>query len=87
MLETFVPGNPENLGLVCITSETRPYPGHAWARAALHIMRFDGLPFFARLEASSICCQVVDAANRIPRPPQRVPVKWGWGKGWPGIRA
>jgi len=85
-LETIViiPGNPDERGFTCITDDARPDLSHAWSRAASHIFRFKDMDYFLQMEAATTCRHMVEAILKQPRPPARVPVKWGWGKGWPG---
>lgn len=78
-----VPGDPDN-HVTCITDDARPDPSHCWSRAADHILHFKDLDYFRRIEAAITCRRMVEAILRMPRPPRRVPVKWGWLKGWPG---
>ena len=79
-----IPGNPDERGFTCITDDARPDPSHVWARAHGHIWKMKDVPFFAQVEAATSCKHMVEAILKQPRPPARVPVKWGWGKGWPG---
>jgi len=80
-----VPGDPDGV-YTCITDESRPDPSHCWARAAAHIFHFKNFRYFTQLEAATTCRHVIEAILKIPRPPRKVPVKWGYGKGWPGKR-
>jgi hypothetical protein len=80
-----VPGDPGYVG-ACITDDGRPDPSHCWMRAITHIFQFKTLRYFVQLEAATTCRHMAEAIQKIPRPPRRAPVKWGWGKGWPGIR-
>lgn len=75
-----VPGDPEYRG-TCITADTRPNPRHAWLRAASHCLRALDTPYFVRTSAADTCFHVADS---LPVKPFKSPVKWGWGKGWPG---
>jgi hypothetical protein len=81
--EIIIPGDPEAV-FTCITAVSRPDSSHAWARAANHIIHFKDLDYFIRIEAAAICARVAGLALPLGRPPQRAPVRWGWGKGWPG---
>jgi hypothetical protein len=69
---------------VCITSDTRPDPAHCWERAAVHCFMMKDLPYFVQRAAATECLYMAQAIWKIPRPPQRSVVQWGWGKGWPG---
>jgi hypothetical protein len=78
-----VPGDPKAV-FTCITDDSRPDPSHCWGRAMNHIFHFKDVSYFTQLEAAATCRHMVEAILKIPRPPRRAPVKWGWGKGWPG---
>jgi hypothetical protein len=72
------------LGLfVCITSDARPDKSHAWSRAAVHALDDFGFPFAVRLAAHASCMYVAEVIARVPRPPKRAIVQFGW-KGIPG---
>jgi hypothetical protein len=78
-----VPGDPGYHG-TCITADTRSHPSHCWERAAIHCFHMEKIPFFTKMEAATTCMQMVDAILKLRIPPQKSPVQWGWGKGWPG---
>jgi len=85
MIEIIVPGDPGYIG-TCITADTRPDPSHAWARAANHIFKFKDLNYHVQLAAAAKCWRVAGCVLPLGRPRPGPVVKWGWGKGWPGIR-
>jgi hypothetical protein len=72
-----VPGHPEDAH-TCITSDTRPDPGHCWARAALACQYFKDFDYFVRCAAATDCLHMFEAIVKIPRPPQRA-IEFGWG--------
>ncbi len=65
----------------CITAESRLNPRHVWLRAAAHCLKMLDVPYLVRLSAADTCFHVADS---LPLKPYRSPVRWGWGKGWPG---
>lgn len=69
-------------GQVCITSDTRPHPRHAWQRAAAHIVRMLDVPFVVREAAVFWTLDVVDEI-RIYHEGRPKPPKFSW-KGIPG---
>jgi hypothetical protein len=78
-----VPGDPEYSG-TCITDDARPDLSHCWMRARDHIFHCKTLPYFVALEAAMTCRHVAEGIQQIPGRLYRPPIKWGWGKGWPG---
>lgn len=69
----FIEGNDEEFrGQVCITSDTRPSPRHAWERAEVRIWQMNDVHLFVRIVAAGQCARIVQLLASYDRlkPPQ-----------------